>query len=116
MNFHIQAPHTGYANVSIIDIGPADGKVIAANLKSWDVYASNSNSNYGDEESFSITIPSNLGSKCAKKGVCAIQMFWNAESINQTYESCIDITVSASATKSAASTVFCKTAISVTCT
>ncbi|KAK3675917.1 hypothetical protein LTR78_004109 [Recurvomyces mirabilis] len=99
MNFAIRAPHTGVANVSIIDITTPDGTVIAPNLKSWSVYASNSASIPDGEENFSITMPTNLGSKCAQAGQCAIQMFWDARSIDQTYESCIDFSMPAKAGK-----------------
>lgn len=95
MNFAIRAPHTGYANVSIIKT--STNKVIAANLKKWDVYASNSVPTVASQENFSITMPSNLGTKCAKAGDCAIQMHWNAPDIDQTYQSCIDFTLSGSA-------------------
>jgi len=46
-----------------------------------------------------VTMPTNLGSKCAAKGACAIQMYWDAPSVQQTYESCIDFTLSAAAGK-----------------
>ena len=93
MVFDIRAPHTGYANVSIIDITVPDGKILAANLKKWDVYASTATSIPSSEENFSIKIPTNLPSKCSKAGQCAIQMHWNAPSIDQTYQSCIDFTL-----------------------
>lgn len=32
-------------------------------------------------------------SKCEKGGECAIQMFWDAPGVSQTYESCIDFVV-----------------------
>ena len=99
LTFHIQAPHTGTANVSIIDLSTTNGKVIAANLKQWDVYASNSVPTVTSQENFSIKMPTNLGSKCAAKGACAIQMHWNAATINQTYQSCIDFTMPAAAAK-----------------
>lgn len=35
--FHIQAPHSGYANVSIVDT--ASHSIVAANLSAWDEYA-----------------------------------------------------------------------------
>ena len=99
LHFNIQAPHTGTANVSIIDL--ATNTVIGKELKTWSVYASNSVPIVASQESFDITIPSNLGNKCATAGKCAIQMHWNAESINQTYQSCIDMTVSGSGKRSA---------------
>lgn len=91
------APHTGYANVSIVKT--ATNKVIAADLKKFSVYASNAVPIPNSNEHFSIKMPTDLGSKCATAGECVIQMFWNAPDINQTYESCIDFTMSGSARK-----------------
>ncbi|KAK3110282.1 hypothetical protein LTR53_015588 [Teratosphaeriaceae sp. CCFEE 6253] len=100
MNFDIRAPHTGYANVSIIDLSTPHGTVIAANLKKWDVYASTATTIPDSEENFSIKMPSNLGKKCAAKGACAIQMHWDAPApVSQTYQSCIDFTMAAPASK-----------------
>ena len=99
MNFDIRAPHTGFANVSIIDLSTPHGTVIAANLKKWDVYASTAVPTVDSQENFSIKMPSNLGSKCAAKGKCAIQMHWDAPSVDQTYQSCIDFTMPAAAGK-----------------
>lgn len=97
LNFAIVAPHTGVANVSIIKT--STNKLISANLKSWDVYASNSVPTVASQESFSIKMPTNLGSQCAKAGDCAIQMFWDARSVDQTYESCIDFKMPAASAK-----------------
>ncbi|KAF2765014.1 hypothetical protein EJ03DRAFT_280967 [Teratosphaeria nubilosa] len=90
----IVAPHTGYANVSII--ATSSNTTLAANLSHWDVYASNAVPKVTSQENFTITMPTDLGSKCATAGECVIQMFWNAENINQTYESCIDFTMGSS--------------------
>ncbi|RAL61811.1 hypothetical protein DID88_002874 [Monilinia fructigena] len=73
--FNVAAPHTGTANVSVVDT------------------ASNTVIKTANETSFSVTIPEDLGSKCAKPGDCVIQHWWNAASIDQTYESCVDFTV-----------------------
>lgn len=35
--FNIRAPHSGYANVSIVET--ASNSIVAANLSSWDEYA-----------------------------------------------------------------------------
>lgn len=88
------APHTGVANVSIVKT--STNKIIAANLKKWDVYASNSVPTVASQENFSIKMPTTLGSKCATAGDCVIQMHWNAADIDQTYQSCIDFTMAAS--------------------
>ncbi|KAK1040762.1 hypothetical protein LTR33_015772 [Friedmanniomyces endolithicus] len=99
MTFQIRAPHTGSANVSIIDLSTPHGNTLGSPLASWSVYASTATSIPASEESFSVTMPTNLGSKCAAKGACAIQMYWDAPSVQQTYESCVDFTLSAAAGK-----------------
>ncbi|KAI9738657.1 MAG: hypothetical protein M1834_008162 [Cirrosporium novae-zelandiae] len=97
----IRAPHTGVANVSIVNT--ATNTVIGDALKSWSVYASTASSIPADEEQFSVTIPSDLGDTCSTAGACVIQWYWNAASIDQTYESCIDFTVSGSGSSSSGS-------------
>ena len=89
--FDIRAPHTGVANVSIVRT--SDNTAIGSPLISWDVFASNSVSIPTTETNFSITVPSDLGTQCSTPGACIIQHYWNAASINQTYESCVDFTV-----------------------
>lgn len=94
IHFDIRAPHDGVANVSIVDT--ATNTVIGSPLKSFDSFALTSQPIQADQEDFSIIIPDDLGSKCATAGECVIQMFWDARSIDQTYESCIDFTVGGS--------------------
>ena len=93
MDFEIRAPHSGYANVSIVRI--RDNTIIYANLKKWSQYALTSEPMKESWEKFSVKMPTTLGSQCARPGQCVIQMYWNAPDINQTYESCIDFTLSA---------------------
>lgn len=83
----IRAPHTGVANVSIVST--SSNTVIGDALMSWDVYASNSVTIPANNTNFDITIPSDLGSQCSTAGDCVIQWYWNAASIDQTYESCM---------------------------
>jgi hypothetical protein len=83
----IRAPHTGVANVSIVKT--SSNTVIGSPLQSWDVYGSNSAPIPADQTSFDITIPSDLGSECSTAGDCVIQWFWDAASIDQTYEACV---------------------------
>ncbi|EAW07391.1 lytic polysaccharide monooxygenase [Aspergillus clavatus NRRL 1] len=90
----IRAPHTGVANVSVVDT--TTNTVIGETLKSWTNYASTATGVSADETNFSVTIPDNLGGKCSEAGACVLQWYWFAESIDQTYESCIDFTVSGS--------------------
>ncbi|KAI0141681.1 chitin binding domain-containing protein [Xylariaceae sp. FL1272] len=94
MTVDIRAPHDGVANVSIVST--STNTVIGSPLISWDEYGYTSYTIPANETSFSITIPSDLGSECATAGACVIQWFWDARSIDQTYESCIDFTVDGS--------------------
>ncbi|CAE6411897.1 unnamed protein product [Rhizoctonia solani] len=89
IEYNIRAPHTGTANVSIVDT--ASNTVIGTPLKVFEVYASTSSPITADQTSFSVTIP-DLGSKCSTAGACVLQMWWDARSIDQTYESCVDFT------------------------
>lgn len=102
----IRAPHTGVANVSIVDT--ATNSVIGQPLISWDDYASNSHTIPDDQTSFDITIPSDIGSQCATAGDCVIQWYWNAASIDQTYESCVDFTVGGSSSGSSSGSTTAK--------
>ncbi|RYP76293.1 hypothetical protein DL770_007254 [Monosporascus sp. CRB-9-2] len=92
-------PHAGRANVSVVDT-TADAVIGdgGAPLISWP-------SGYADERQFysgqtprnqtdfTITIPEDLGGRCAEPGACVIQWWWYGEGAKQTYESCIDFTV-----------------------
>ena len=100
MTFDVRAPHTGVANVSVVDT--ATNTVIGQPLISWDVFASNSAPIPANETSFSVKIP-DLAGKCTTAGECVIQHFWDAASINQTYESCIDFTVGGTGSSSGTS-------------
>ncbi|KAG8993385.1 hypothetical protein FRB94_013980 [Tulasnella sp. JGI-2019a] len=88
----IEAHHTGYANVSVVDL--VKQTTIGTPLFNWPVYA---NSSLGpadwpkNQTDFNVTVPS-LGTKCATGGLCAIQWFWYATENSQTYESCVDFT------------------------
>ncbi|KAF8063596.1 hypothetical protein FPV67DRAFT_1701541 [Lyophyllum atratum] len=91
--FHvdIEAHHTGYANVSVVNL--ATQKPIGAPLFLWPVYTNNSLGPADwvkNETDFSVTIP-DLGTQCSKGGACAIQWFWYAYNV-QTYQSCVDFT------------------------
>ncbi|KAL9621530.1 MAG: hypothetical protein Q9160_004060 [Pyrenula sp. 1 TL-2023] len=94
ITFDIRAPHLGVANVSIVT---SDGVTVSQPLISWDVFASNAIplSEQTNETSFSITIP-DVGDACSTPGACVIQHFWDARSIDQTYESCIDVVIGGS--------------------
>lgn len=53
LNFAIRAPHSGYANVSIVDT--ATNSIIASDLKKWDEYALTSRPSVASE---SVCVPS----------------------------------------------------------
>lgn len=104
--FDVRAPHAGYANVSIVDT--ATNTIIGDMLKVYDDFGNNAYTIPANQTAFSLTIPSDLGSKCATAGACVLQHYWNAASIDQTYESCIDFTVGgdgSSSTQAASSSV-----------
>ncbi|EOA87074.1 hypothetical protein ACJQWK_08541 [Exserohilum turcicum] len=89
MKVDIRAPHDGVANVSIVNT--ATDTVIGKPLISWDKYALTSQplSQHPEWTSFDFTLP-DVSFECCKEGSCVIQWFWNAASIDQTYESCVD--------------------------
>ncbi|KAH7919042.1 hypothetical protein BV22DRAFT_1041263 [Leucogyrophana mollusca] len=89
ISIDIRAPHTGVANVSIVDT--TTNSVIAGPLYNiLDAY-STSHTIPANQTSFSITIPS-LGGACSTAGKCVIQWWWDARPIDQTYMSCVDFT------------------------
>ncbi|KAF9041917.1 hypothetical protein BDZ89DRAFT_1034730 [Hymenopellis radicata] len=101
MEVEIRAPHTGYANVSIVST--STNTIIGDTLISWDDYASTATGVTSDETSFSITMP-DLGSQCATAGDCVIQWFWYAPpGVDQTYEDCIDFVMDGSGSGSGSS-------------
>ncbi|KAG9225514.1 hypothetical protein PLEOSDRAFT_1109843 [Pleurotus ostreatus PC15] len=86
------AHHTGSANVSVVNL--ATQETIGKPLFLWPVYANDSLGPSAwpkNETDFEITIP-DLGSQCSTVGACAIQWWWYASKVRQTYESCIDFT------------------------
>lgn len=97
----IEAPHTGIANVSVVDT--ATNSVIGEPLIYWSVYASVSTGVAANNTQFSVTIPDDLGDKCTTGGDCVLQWYWYAQSIDQTYESCVDFTVDGSGSGSSGS-------------
>ena len=98
--FDVRAPHTGYANVSIVNT--ATNTVIGEQLLYYADFANNAKTIPANETSFSITIPSDLGSTCSTAGACVVQHFWTAASIDQTYESCVDFVVGGSGSAASA--------------
>ncbi|ROW02468.1 hypothetical protein VMCG_06044 [Cytospora schulzeri] len=106
----IAAPHTGVANVSVINL--AENSVIGSALASWSEYASTASGVKANETSFSVTIPSDLPSTCSTAGGCALQWWWDARSVDQTYMSCIDFTVGSGSGSSSSSSGSSSAAVS----
>ncbi|MCJ1370776.1 hypothetical protein MMC20_001989 [Loxospora ochrophaea] len=96
----IIAPHSGVANVSVVNT--KTNSVVGAPLISWDVYASNSAPIPANQTSFSVTIPDDLNG-CTEAGTCVLQWYWYAESVNQTYEACVDFTTGGSSAANSSS-------------
>ncbi|KAF4456068.1 hypothetical protein F53441_1789 [Fusarium austroafricanum] len=89
----IAAPHTGYANVSVVKT--SSDKMIGEPLIEFENYAANAGLNKNNT-AFSVTLPKSLDGECTKAGDCVLQWFWDAPDINQTYESCVDFVVGGS--------------------
>ncbi|KAH7273107.1 hypothetical protein FSOLCH5_003353 [Fusarium solani] len=90
---NIAAPHTGYANVSVVKT--SSNTVIGEPLIEFSNYASNAGLD-ANNTAFSVTLPDSLGGDCTTAGDCVLQWFWDAPDIDQTYESCIDFVVGGS--------------------
>ncbi|KAJ4198992.1 hypothetical protein NW767_008578 [Fusarium falciforme] len=90
---NIAAPHTGYANVSVVKT--SSNTVIGEPLIEFSNYASNAGLD-ANNTAFSVTLPESLGGDCTTAGDCVLQWFWDAPDIDQTYESCIDFVVGGS--------------------
>lgn len=88
---NIAAPHTGFANVSVVKT--STDTIIGVPLIEFENYASNAGV-AANNTAFSVTLPSDLGGDCTTPGDCVLQWFWDAPDIHQTYESCVDFTVS----------------------
>ncbi|KAH6673852.1 chitin binding domain-containing protein [Halenospora varia] len=99
--FDVRAPHTGTANVSIVNT--ATNTIIGSPLLTYADFADNSKTIPANNTAFSITIPSDLGDTCSTAGACVVQHYWDAASIDQTYESCVDFTVGGSGSSSGSS-------------
>ncbi|RTE78704.1 hypothetical protein BHE90_006785 [Fusarium euwallaceae] len=87
---NIAAPHTGYANVSVVKT--SSNTVIGEPLIEFSNYASNAGLD-ANNTAFSVTLPDTLGGECTTAGDCVLQWFWDAPDIDQTYESCVDFVV-----------------------
>ncbi|KAJ1337881.1 lytic polysaccharide monooxygenase [Microdochium nivale] len=95
MTIEIRAPHEGTANVSIVST-KSNTIIGGGPLKSFAVYASNAAPIPASQTQFDITIPQGIDDQCAQPGDCVIQWYWDARSIDQTYEACVDFVVAGS--------------------
>lgn len=109
--FDVRAPHTGTANVSIINT--ATNSIIGDMLIYYDNFGDNSKTIPANETSFSLTIPSGLETTCATAGACVVQHFWDARSIDQTYESCVDFTIGGDGSSAPVSSVVASSSVGV---
>ncbi|EIM89408.1 uncharacterized protein STEHIDRAFT_45272, partial [Stereum hirsutum FP-91666 SS1] len=96
----IRAPHTGVANVSVVNTQTNEiiGDVLWTDTDAY----STSHTIGANETSFSVTLP-DVGSSCTEAGTCVLQWWWDARSIDQTYMSCVDFTVDGSGSSSGSS-------------
>lgn len=90
LTVEIRAPHTGTANVSVVDA--RTNAVVAGPMVEFPVYASNSAPLPDNNTRFSITMP-DVASRCGTAGDCVVQWWWDSRSADQTYMSCIDFTM-----------------------
>ncbi|KAK0752440.1 hypothetical protein B0T18DRAFT_436483 [Schizothecium vesticola] len=88
----VRIPHTGYANVSVVDTGK--NEVVGGVLKAWASGYAASTTLPGDQGKFVIKVPE-LGGRCVTAGVCVLQWHWYGQ--GQTYQSCIDFVQPAAA-------------------
>ncbi|KAH8894895.1 hypothetical protein GQ53DRAFT_820561 [Thozetella sp. PMI_491] len=89
-------PHDGSANVSIVDT--ATNKPIGLPLVAWATGYANEREFYGrtlpvNNTDFTVTLP-DVRRQCATAGACVLQWWWFANRARQSYESCIDFTMS----------------------
>ncbi|TKW50866.1 hypothetical protein CTA1_2746 [Colletotrichum tanaceti] len=86
----IRAPHTGVANVSVVDT--ARNAIIGAPLISFENYASTRTGIAANNSAFSVTLPDSLPAECGTAGNCVLQWWWDSDEAGQTYMSCVDFT------------------------
>lgn len=87
----IAAPHTGVANVSIVDT--TTNSIVGAPLIEFTNYASTATGVAANNTAFSVTLPESIaGADCSVAGNCVLQWWWDSDEASQTYMSCIDFT------------------------
>ncbi|OHW96265.1 chitin binding protein [Colletotrichum incanum] len=98
----IRAPHTGVANVSVVDT--TSNSIIGSPLISFENYASTKTGVAANNTAFSVTLPDTLPSNCGTAGNCVLQWWWDSAEAGQTYMSCVDFTSGGSGTGSGSPT------------
>ncbi|KAF6832515.1 chitin binding protein [Colletotrichum musicola] len=96
----IRAPHTGVANVSVVDT--TTNSIIGSPLISFENYASTKTGVAANNTAFSVTLPDSLPSNCGTAGNCVLQWWWDSAEAGQTYMSCVDFTSGGSGSGSGA--------------
>ncbi|OHE96276.1 hypothetical protein CORC01_08494 [Colletotrichum orchidophilum] len=86
----IRAPHTGVANVSVVDT--TANSIIGSPLISFTNYASTKTGVAANNTAFSVTLPNSLPATCGTAGNCVLQWWWDSAEAGQTYMSCVDFT------------------------
>ncbi|KAK8123935.1 hypothetical protein PG999_003853 [Apiospora kogelbergensis] len=99
MKIKLTIPHTGNANVSVVDT--KSNTIVGKPLVRWDKGYADERDFYAkktpkDQVDFNVTIPEDLGDKCATAGACVLQWWWYGTGARQSYETCVDFTVAAS--------------------
>ncbi|GKT40450.1 uncharacterized protein ColSpa_00631 [Colletotrichum spaethianum] len=98
----IRAPHTGVANVSVVDT--TSNSIIGSPLISFTNYASTKTGVAANNTAFSVTLPDTLPSNCGTAGNCVLQWWWDSAEAGQTYMSCVDFTSGGSGSGSGSAT------------
>ncbi|KAK2770158.1 chitin binding protein [Colletotrichum kahawae] len=98
----IRAPHTGVANVSVVDT--TSNSVIGSPLISFTNYASTKTGVAANNTAFSVTLPDSLPSNCGTAGNCVLQWWWDSAEAGQTYMSCVDFSTGSGSGSSGSTT------------
>ncbi|KAJ9150740.1 hypothetical protein NKR23_g3555 [Pleurostoma richardsiae] len=95
MKIKLTIPHDGSANVSIVNTN--SNKIIGDMLKYWKSGYANERQFYAktlpaNNTDFNVTLP-DVSAQCAEPGACILQWWWYGVGARQTYESCVDFTM-----------------------
>ncbi|CZT12968.1 related to chitin binding protein [Rhynchosporium agropyri] len=91
MRAQLRILHEGKMNVSVINT--ATNKAIGSPLISFAQYGEKKLPKVpANNTNFDVKIPGDLKGACSKAGACVLQWYWKTD--DDTYESCVDFTVS----------------------